>query len=1081
MAAILFAMHRAARRLQSMPESAKIEASQADGNRMPETVSWDQVEAALDELLALPESARAESLERMTRGRNALRETLQSLLAYAAGGDDLLDRPALDALTDPRAPTDPRRSASLPPGTRIGAYRVEALIGCGGMGDVYRAQRADGQFEQMVALKLIRIEPGASLARFHAERQILAQLDHPGIARLFDGGVHIDGRPYMVMEYVEGRSLTDWCESRKAPLAERLGLFLQVCAAVAYAHAHLVVHRDLKSTNVVVTADGRAKLLDFGIAKLLHTEAAGDATRTAHFSPAYAAPEQLMGEAITTSTDVYGLGVTLYQLLCGRLPRDVSDLPLAVAVRRLLDEKLVPPSLAVRPGGVIEARELRGDLDAIITKALRKEPRSRYIDARALADDINRHLRREPVLARDGARAYVVGSFLRRHWLPIVALALVFLALVAGIAGTAWQATAARREAQRAEIEAGKATAVKNFLLDIFKQSSLRNPGGAAARRVTAEQLLDIGAERVRSQLRGQIEVRGELLDTLASLYRDLGALDRAVALAQERVDELGRDPQLRTGHAWADAQLPLARALIDGGHDAEAQKALDAAQSALDARGEQDSLTQADVLLQRARAAYDGASTDRAQGIRDLQRALAIVQKRDPDNELHGEILEYFGYYAQLAEDYRGAEIWKKRFLDFERTRDAQSNGFAIGTAYLDLGDVQALAREYAASEVNLKEAVAILTKSAGSDHPSTAGARLRLGEMYYRSGRWEQAEPLLQAALASQQQSPQGQTDATETRKTLGALEFSRGRLGEAERLLRLNLEQLAGNRDLELRYGVSACVLVSVLTAEGELAEAQSLYATASDIYRRYTGEQSIAYAGCALRGAALELAIGGSHADRAAAMYSRVRAAWPPGTGPLPDLYVRATLGLARTDLARGHVEDARAESAELLSLITAAPERQYLPDQDAAAARLLGTSLLRLGRSSDAEAPLRRALELREQIDAPDGIWLAEARISFAEWLLNEGRRSEARRLLERAAVAQSGQPALGRQYREPLALARRRLAQLRDDPSKPLANILHGHIEGGSQPMLDGRTKPQGWRKDFGKCDSTYATAAGVS
>jgi len=1000
---------------------------------MPETANWPEVEAALDELLALPEAARGEALERMTADRRELRATLQSLLAHAAAADDLLDNPAIDALAVRGLPTDEPPAASLPPGTHVGAYRVMALIGRGGMGEVYRAQRADGQFEQTVALKLIRIEPDVSLARFHAERQILATLDHPGIARLFDGGVHSGGRPYMVMEYVEGQPLLEWCDSHHSSLAERLRLFLQVCAAVAYAHAHLVVHRDLKSTNIFVTNDGRTKLLDFGIAKLLHADTAGDATRTAHLSPACAAPEQLTGDTITTATDVYGLGVTLYQLLCGRLPRDVSDLPLALAVRRLLDEKLVPPSLAVRAvgaAGAVGARELRGDLDAIVAKALRKEPRSRYTDARALADDIERYLRREPVLAREGARAYIFASFVRRHWLPIAALTTVFLVLVAGIAGTAWQARAARHEAQRAEIEAGKATAVKNFLLDIFKQSSLRNPGGAQARRVTAEQLLDIGAERVRSQLHGQAEVRGELLDTLSSLYSDLGATDRAVDLAQQRVDDLARDPATRKGHAWAEAQLPLARALIDGGHDVEAQKTLDVAQSALDAIGEHDSLTEAAVLLQRARAAYDGTSADREQGIRALQRALAIVERSDPDNDLRGDILEYFGYYAQLAEDYRGAETWKKQFLDFERSRGMQSNAFAIGTALLDLGDVQALAREYGESEGNLREAVAVLTKAAGPEHPSTAAAQLRLGEMYFRSGRWTQAEPLLRAALASQQRSPQGQEDATETRKTLAALEYSRGRLGEAEALLRQNLAQLAGSKDSELRYGVSASVLASVLTAEGKLTEASSLYATASDVFRRYTGEKSLAYASCLLRGAALELAIGGAHADEAAAIYARVRAAWPPQPGIFPDTYVRATLGLARTDLERGRIEDSRAASAELLRLIGASPERQYVPDQEAGAARLLGASLLRLGHTPEAEVPLRRAVELRELSDDPDSIWLAEARISLADWLLTEGRVPEARRLLELAAVAQSHQPAVGAQYRGPLLLARRRLAQL---------------------------------------------------
>lgn len=996
---------------------------------MNDPASWPAIEALLDKLLSLPEQERDAVLQRATRDQPELRAAVESLLAHAAGDDALLDHPALAALHPIPEGDLAATATTLAPGTRIGVYRIVALIGRGGMGEVYRAQRADGEFEQAVAIKLIRTEPGVSVARFHAERQLLAALDHPGIARVFDGGVHADGRPYMVMELVEGQPLHGWCEARRSPLKERLHLFLQVCEAVAYAHAHLVVHRDLKSSNILVTEEGRTKLLDFGIATLLQSEAPRDATRTVHLSPATAAPEQLTGEAVTTATDVYGLGVTLYQLLCGRLPWEVSGLPLAAAVRRLLDEPLVPPSSGVAPGFAIAARELRGDLDAVISKALRREPKARYPDARALKDDVERHVRNEPVTARDGARLYLVNTFVRRHWVPISALALVFLALTAGLASTLWQARAARREAVRAETEAAKATAVKDFLLDIFKYSSLQNPGGAAAREVTAGRLLDIGAERIRSQLQEQPEVRGELLDTLSSLYDDLGAPDRALALAQERVDDLSQRAGGRKGRSWAEAQLPLARALIDQGRDNDGKRALGAALAALDALGEGDSPTRAQMLVALARADYDGASADRIEGRMVLHQALAMLERVDPQNPLRGDILELFGYYAQLDEDYRGSEAWKKQYLDFEMHRGSEGNGFQIGSALLDLGDVQTLAREYPDAERNLREAVRVLTQAAGPHHPMTAIAQSRFGELYYRSGRPVEAEPLLSAALESQLLSPQGQDDSTETRKTLGLLKLSRGRPAEAEPILRENLSRLGSKQDLELRYAVSACSLVSVLTAEGKLTEAQKLYAVSSEVYQRHLGAGSLAYAGCWLRGAGLELALRGPHLDRAAEIYAELRRAWAPVPGKYPDIYMLATIGLTRADLARRRPEAAQNEGAELMRLVAGSPERQYIPEREAIGARLLGASYVQLGRPEQGEAYLRRAVQLREQLDYPDSIWLAEARISLAEALLAEGRIPEARQLMERAAAAERHQPALGVAFKGQLAELQKDLAR----------------------------------------------------
>ncbi|MEO6365430.1 MAG: serine/threonine-protein kinase, partial [Luteimonas sp.] len=269
---------------------------------------WAEVDRLLDRVLALPPTDRAAFVEQQTTEDPRLREEVLALLADLRTRGDLLDRPAVDALSR-RAPAQ-----DLAPGHRIGAYQVSSLLGRGGMGEVYRAERADGQFEHHVALKLLRQDAVEHLGLFVSERRILATLEHPGIARLYDAGVSDDGRPYMVMELVDGMPITDWCAQRQASLHERLALFMQVCEAVAYAHQNLVIHRDLKPGNILVTANGRAKLLDFGVAKLL-SGSVEEATRNTPLTLSYAAPEQLKQAAVSTATDLYALGVLLFELL----------------------------------------------------------------------------------------------------------------------------------------------------------------------------------------------------------------------------------------------------------------------------------------------------------------------------------------------------------------------------------------------------------------------------------------------------------------------------------------------------------------------------------------------------------------------------------------------------------------------------------------------------------------------------------------------------------------------------------------------------------------------------------------------
>jgi eukaryotic-like serine/threonine-protein kinase len=988
---------------------------------MTSTAEWARVETALDVLLDLPAEERAAALYTLSGDDAGLRAELESLLERVDGIDPVLDRPVLE----PRA-EDPGVGGSLAPGTRIGAYRLLRLMGRGGMGEVYRAERADGQYRQEVALKLVRHELADQPARFQAERQTLARLDHPGIARLLDGGVAEDGRPYMVMELVVGQTIVAWCRDHACSLDERLQLFSQVCSALEYAHRNLVVHRDLKPGNVLVTDEGAVKLLDFGIAKLIGADAHDAPTQHAPMTPGYAAPEQLTRGPITTATDVYALGMLLFELLTGETPWRLKDLSLVEGIDKVLQE--TPPLLsefaALRDRPPVAAKQLRGDLDAIVSKSVRKEPERRYETVASLRADIERTRRHEPVTARDGARWYAMGRFLRRHRLWVASGTLVLAAVVAGGAGVLWQARVATGEARRAEVANRKATAVKDFLLNIFKQSSVQNPGGVAARNVTAEQLLGVGANRIEFELRSEPEIRAELLDTLALLYDELGISDRAATLAEENLRLIrARDGEGSLGAVRAETRLAVA--LIDGGRADDAKTHLLAAQAALHSLGDGDTLEKAAVLVGLARIAYEGAEDEKKTGRAELRAALDIVRARDPANPLRGRILDYLGQYAQLDEDYAGAERWFDELLKFQKSAGSAGNAFAIGEAYLNLGDDQALMRHYEDADPNLRKAVELLSAAAGPDHPTTALAKSRLGEMLLRAGRKAEAEPLLTAALEAQKKSPQGFDDVTETRKTLGALEYARGRLGQAEQLMRENLSQLQAGQDKELRYGVSAAVLSTVLTAEGKLTEARANYERSSDVLRRYIGERSEAYAQNLVRGASLDLALG--RLDEADGILHHILAAWPAPSGELPDEFVKAMIGTARVRLAQGRFEEVRAAAADLLERIRQSPQRMPLQDAEANALRLLGEATTRLGKAAEAETELRRAVELRESSDDSTSPWLAEARISLAGCLIAQHRLDEAAALIDLAAHAQAAQSALGEQYRQPLREVQRAL------------------------------------------------------
>jgi eukaryotic-like serine/threonine-protein kinase len=504
---------------------------------------WERLKLLFDEGSRLPPDFRARWLAGLGAEDAGLRDELSSLLG-AHDASSFIDSPALE---DPALAAAVLSAAEAPEaiGRRFGSYRVVRELGRGGMGVVYLAGRDDQAFEKQVAIKLLQGDAVSAdlVRRFHRERQILARLDHPNIARLLDGGNADEGLPYFVMEYIEGRPIDAFCDEQRLPTTERLALFLGVCAAVAYAHRNLVVHRDLKPSNILVTAEGTPRLLDFGIAKLLGP-GGGEATstRAAAFSPAYASPEQVRGEPLTTSTDVYSLGVLLYVLLTGRSPYRLRTRQTLEMVKAVVEQEPDRPSVAVErtdaithadgssetltPVGVSQTREgapeklkqrLRGDLDTILLKALQKDPERRYASVVELSEDVRRHLEGLPVHARQDSVAYRASKFARRHKAAVSAGVLIAATLIGATVLTAWQARVARHERDRAERRFNQVRKLANAVLFDYHDQIEKLAGSTLVR-----------AQMVKDGL--------QYLDTLSAEGGGDSLLQRELAGAYERV-----------------------------------------------------------------------------------------------------------------------------------------------------------------------------------------------------------------------------------------------------------------------------------------------------------------------------------------------------------------------------------------------------------------------------------------------------------------------------------------------------------------------------------------------------------------
>lgn len=571
----------------------------------------------LRQALDLDSSERIAFVERHCGDDPARRERLLRLIALDEKSDLLLDGGVDPIAVQLLGGTDEVAFVDRS-GERLGPWRLVRHLGEGGMGSVWLAERVDGEFSQAAAIKTIKpgMDSVAVLRIFQRERDVLARLQHAQIAHLLDGGIDTQGRPWLAMRHVEGVPLDRWLEGAPG-LRERLQLCASLCRTVAYAHRQLVVHQDIKPGNVLVQADGTPCLLDFGIGRILYGDE-DSATRTVQrfASPAYAAPEQIDGGAISTATDVYALGAVLFELLTGQRYSsahrggEITTRP----------SRVMQPSPATTP---ISPAQLRGDLDAITARALAVDPARRYGGADLLADDIDRYLAGWPVSARPDGELYRLSKWVRRNRMATAALLVAALALAAGFGISLWQTQVARREAQRA-------TAVKDYLVRLF-DAGRTNAAGVGVLDQRVSDLLDASADRLRDEMAGIPEVRDEIYTTLVEIYDANDRPERSVTLARERVEQAGR------AFGADDPRVAPALALLAGVHLNHAENEpvaalLDRAQALLDAADEHQSLTQALIWQYRGVLADRNGRTDEAVAL--LDRSVTLLRQRFPGSD---------------------------------------------------------------------------------------------------------------------------------------------------------------------------------------------------------------------------------------------------------------------------------------------------------------------------------------------------------------------------------------------------------------------------------------------------------------
>lgn len=798
-------------------------------------------EAALDH----PPEQREAFLLTATPDDPTLREEVRTLLeAHHRPGDRTLSRPAAEQVGLDR----PVAAPSLL-GRDLGAYRVTREIGRGGMGTVYEAVRADAQFTKRVAIKTLRADTDSAtvLRRFRREREIQATLAHPNIATLLDAGLTEDGIPYIVLEYVDGMPIDTYCERRRLPLSARLDLFRQVIQAVQHAHRQLVVHRDLKPSNILVTDDGTVKLLDFGISKLLSETASHTTTDGgAAFTTAFASPEQIGGAAISTATDVYSLGTILFHLLAGRHPFNLDDESPVAAWTTICREPPPSPSAVATAAaaagmgfGTVERlrKALRGELDAIVLMALRKEPDRRYLTAAAFGDDLLNHLKGLPVQARPDSAGYRLGKFVARNRGATVAATLAVFAMGAGTTLALWQAHAARAHAAAADQQRRTAEQVSAFLQGIFASAdaSWRGQGEQLGPTTTVLEVVDAAAERVDRDLATEPAVREALFRILGSIY---------LALQQSAKGEARMHDVLRLQRARNAAPAELAVTLTElSGHHYVAGR-FDSSMTLahesrvlLEGAGATDSEAYGLTLHQLGLTLWAQGRLAEAEPYMD--RAVAIRRARFGDDAATAIGLGNLG----ILRDAQGNLDAAQRYL---READAIFTGFEDheyfehGVTLANLGRTLLLMDELVEAETVTQRGLDILERTLGTDNLFVGLTLFNLARIQLRTGRESLALATHHRGVERLRPLPPTHPDMARAATYEAAILLALGRLADAEQLAR---QALAARLDAYIagdwRTAETRGILGQILRARGQAAEAEEQLRQSFDDLRAALG--------------------------------------------------------------------------------------------------------------------------------------------------------------------------------------------------------------------------------------------------
>jgi eukaryotic-like serine/threonine-protein kinase len=1005
---------------------------------------WPEISQVLDDALALPAGERAAWLASQTALTEPVRQVVLQLLARQAGietGDFLSTLPPL-GLGRGAGPGSGAGWGEPAPDAVVGPWRLVRELGQGGMGSVWLAERADGSLKRQVALKLPRLSWARGLAeRMARERDILASLEHPHIARLYDAGVDEAGRPWLALEYVQGKPIDAHCRDADLPVARRVDLLLQVCAAVAYAHTRLVIHRDLKPGNILVGDDGQVRLLDFGIAKLLDGERTAETALTLAAGRAltldYASPEQVRGEPLSTASDVYSLGVVAYELLAGTRPYKLKR-GSAAELEEAIQQAEAPLASAMAEDASL-SRALRGDLDAVLNTALKKTSTDRYPTVDALAQDLRRHLAGEAVAARADTLVYRLSRLLRQHARPLGAagvalaalglalgagaMAVVLLALLVGLALALWQAQRAREQARQARAQAARAQAVQGFLLDIFRVNSDQQAAPMDARATTARDLLDRGAQRVDEALRSQPEARLEVMAVIGDMYYQLGE-DEAAADIERRALGLLRQLVGPNDRRLAAALVKLAAALHGTRWRDEIVPALREAEQILNALGEHDSTLRGE-LFSRLAQRHQNISLPK---MLDYATQAVRVLQAQPDED-PGQLSTALHLSAR-------AHVLNGRLVEGDRLYEKSMEALARCSvpSHVALAQARAARGEGLIAQGRSRAAAQCLAEGAeaafaalGPGDTMVAVLRSRLAHALHLSARREEARAMHRDVVAGVLAS-RGEHDTLDT--PLVRMDWARSL--QAEGALEASLvlvEQVnASNRvhyDGSIVLAGGLRMQAALLTDLGELDAAAALLDEAGTQWKRGTSGGVPAWRENRyhLDRARLALARGDAMAARAAAALVE-----PPGPqgSPLRLDETERDLLLARAALAQGEAQVALSLATAALQEVERSDIAFDAPAMHAEARVELARALVAAGRAADALVPAQAAVAWRRAHDDPNSPWTAQAELALAAVHSALGQTSAAQDSLQQARGRLQAQARLGPhlQFREALDVHR---------------------------------------------------------